>query len=139
MNSMSDRLKSVEEIVKEVTNRKAIQFSGLVPSALPENVGAVYLIFDDHDGRVLYVGRTNNIRRRVYTNHLMGNRSNARLKKYLVEDVGVPEVTDYVLAKQFLRDRCSFKYLEIQDPLARGKIEGLCSYCFDTKYIEEEH
>ena len=78
-------------------------FKELKPSVLPDQLAAVYAITDTSTGEVLYVGRTKNIRRRLYTNHLMGPKTNARLKKYLVEDPNQPQITDMLVAKEYLK------------------------------------
>ena len=87
----------------------------------------------------LYVGRTKNLRRRLYTNHLHGPWANARLKKYLVEDPSQTEIRDMLEAKQYLKDHCYVKYIVEDDTVQRGRIEGLLSYLLKVRYIHEEH
>lgn len=101
------------------------------------HISGVYAIFDSKE--VLYVGRTKNLRRRLYTNHLHGPKSNARLKKYLVEDESEEEIMNMDDAKQYLKDNCYVKYIVEDDTIQRGKIEGLLSYLLDVRYIHEEH
>ncbi len=102
-------------------------------------IPGVYAIYDRDIGATLYVGRTKNIRRRLYTNHLMGPAVNARLKKYLVEDPNRPDIPDMIAAKKYLQDRCVFQYIRVEETEARGKIEGLLSYLLNVVYIHEEH
>ena len=104
-----------------------------------ENVPGVYAIFDQVTGATLYVGRTKNIRRRLYTNHLMGPETNARLKKYLYKDSDRPDIPDMVAAKQYLIDNCYFQYIRVDEMIKRGQIEGLLSYLLNVTYIHEEH
>jgi excinuclease UvrABC nuclease subunit len=77
-----------------------LAFADLVPSKLPV-AGGVYLITARLDGleEPYYVGRSKNLQRRIYTNHLMGPLANARLKKYLIN---TGECTDLLTAKQFI-------------------------------------
>lgn len=84
-------------------------------SELPEEAG-VYVIWVKKTEEVLYVGRTRNIKQRLYTNHLMGNKSSARLKKYLVDDnVDHPEIDDYSKAKEYIRQNCNFQFILCDD------------------------
>ena len=85
MENLSNRMGEAQRIVEQLLNSQQYTFRGLTPSML-ESVPGVYAIFDQTTGATLYVGRTKNIRRRLYTNHLMGPETNARLKKYLAED-----------------------------------------------------
>ena len=102
-------------------------------------IAADGLRFDKEDDSCLYVGRTKNLRQRLYTNHLMGPKSNARLKKYLTEDKTRPDISTKKEAKQFLKDRCYFQFLPVSDIRKRGQIEGMFSYLLNVVYIHEEH
>ena len=81
---MKQRLIEAQRIAEDVLNAPQIYFNDLKPSTLIDGLAAVYAITDISTGEVLYVGRTKNIRQRLYNNHLMGPKTNARLKKYLV-------------------------------------------------------
>ncbi len=104
-----------------------------------ESVPGVYAIYDRDTGATLYVGRTKSIRRRLYTNHLMGPEANARLKKYLLNDDRRPEVSTLDEAKKYLQEHCDFQYIRVDDMTVRGQVEGLLSYLLDVTYIHEEH
>jgi excinuclease UvrABC nuclease subunit len=107
---------------------------------LEENLAVVYVIFDKSTDQALYVGRTKKLRRRLYTNHLQGNKSTARLKKYLVEDSDrFPQIINYEQAKLWLKENCYFKYTPVDESRERGQIEDLLSFVFDVLYIEDEH
>ncbi len=139
MYNYTERLAQAQEYAEKLLNSKRYDFDELKPSDLEDRLPVVYAIFDKADGVCLYVGRTKNLRRRLYTNHLMGPETNARLKKYLVKD---PKRTDIITmddAKEYLRKRCRFQYLPVDDMRLRGQIEGLLSYLLDVKYIHEEH
>ena len=132
------RLDSACTFVKAFLNRPQFDFRGMTPSLL-ENTPGVYAIFDREKGIALYVGRTKNIRRRLYTNHLMGQATNARLKKYLVEDSERPDIPDIQAAKEYLLNNCYFQYICITDMKTRARAEGLLSYALNVIYIHEEH
>ena len=85
------------------------------------------------------MGRTKNLRQRLYNNHLMGPKTNARLKKYLVEDPNEPFIETMEQAKKYLRDNCYFQYIVEPDTRKRGQLEGLLTYILNVRYIHEEH
>lgn len=117
-----------------------IYFKNSVPSNLEENMAVVYVITDKNTKQVLYVGRTKKLRRRLYTNHLQGNKSTARLKKYLVEDdTNFAEIKDYEQAKQWIKNNCYFQYIEINSSRERGHVEGLLGFMLDSLFVEDEH
>ena len=139
MDDYRERIKIAQNLAEQFINGKKYMFSELVPSDLKDKLAVVYAIFDKEDGLCLYVGRTKNLRQRLYNNHLMGPKSNARLKKYLTEDETRPDIPTMKEAKQFLKDRCYFQYLPVSDIHERGQIEGLLSYLLNVQYIHEEH
>ena len=136
---MQQRLIDAKRIVDDILHAPKYYFKELKPSVLPNQLAAVYAITDTSTGEVLYVGRTKNVRRRLYTNHLMGPKTNARLKKYLVEDPNQPQITDMLVAKEYLKANCYAQYLPEDDMVKRGQIEGLLSYMLNVRYIHEEH
>ena len=138
MTDIKERLKEAEALTEWLLCGQKYYFSELKPSDLPKEAG-VYVIFDKDSGKTLYVGRTKNLQRRLYTNHLMGPRANARLKKYLTDDPAMPEIETMEQAKQYLKDRCYFQYIEEGDMRRRGQVEGLLGYLLDVRYIHEEH
>lgn len=139
MKSCEALLDSAREIYDKVFQSKIYSFSSIVRSELPEEAG-VYVIWVKKTEEVLYVGRTRNIKQRLYTNHLMGNKSSARLKKYLVDDnVNHPEIDDYSKAKEYIRQNCNFQFILCEDNNERGHIEGLLGYLTQARYIETEH
>lgn len=138
MENLSNRMGEAQRIVEQLLNSQQYTFRGLTPSML-ESVPGVYAIFDQTTGATLYVGRTKNIRRRLYTNHLMGPETNARLKKYLAEDRNRQDIPNIVAAKQYLLDNCYFQYIRVDEMVKRGQIEGLLSYLLNVTYIHEEH
>ena len=139
MEDIEKALKEGRKIAEQLLKSAPLYFRDLTPSDLPEKMPGVYAIFDEDHHEVLYVGRTKNLRRRLYTNHLHGPKANTRLKKYLVDDELQTSVKDMAEAKQYLKDHCYVKYLVEEDTLRRGRIEGLLSYLLNVRYIHEEH
>ncbi len=136
---MKKRLTEAQQITESILNAPKYYFSELKPSVLPDKLAAIYAITDISTGEVLYVGRTKNIRQRLYYNHLMGPKTNARLKKYLVEDELQPKISDMLQAKEYLKQNCYVQFIAEPDTIKRGQIEGLISYMLNVRYIHEEH
>jgi hypothetical protein len=135
---MNKRMQEGVRLAEAFLSTPRISFSEIKPSELPDKPG-VYAIFCRDTGETLYVGRTKNIRQRLYKQHLNGTFSNARLKKYLVEDPEETTILDNAAAKQFLLNSCYFQYVVEEDTMERGRLEGLLSYLFNVRYMYEEH
>lgn len=132
------QLKFLKERFKALVNATPLPFSALTPSQLPEEPG-VYVITALIGGQEqpYYVGRTKNLRQRLYTNHLMGALSNARLKKHLI---AAGECANIAEAKQFIRDHCSVRWVPQTGHRERGAVEGYVTGLLFPKHgIYEEH
>lgn len=137
---MIRNIKDVEDVISKFKEAQKVYFKDLKPSMLEENLSCVYAIINSNDDRALYVGRTTKLRRRLYTNHLQGNTSTARLKKYILEDnINFKNIETSQQAKEWIKDNCYFKYIEVNDNRERGHIEGLLGYILNSFYIEKEH
>lgn len=132
------RLEEARNLYDSLLESNVFKFSELTPSMLPVAAG-VYVIWLKDTEEALYVGRTVNLRRRLYQGHLMGNRATARLKKYLIDDLNYPDIKNYPEAKEFIKARCNFQFVLEEDSSRRGHIEGLLGYLADARYIENEH
>lgn len=129
----------IETVTRRLRDSAVTEFAALSgASELPDAAG-VYAIFHKGSGEVFYVGKTTNLRQRLYNNHLMGPLSNARLKKYLIDDPEKGAVTDKETAKQYIRSYCAFVYILEPDMRARGHLEGLVSFLTDCTYVDKEH
>lgn len=115
-----------------------IAFLRLTPSGVPQ-ISGVYIITAHLEKKEMpyYVGRSKNLRQRLYNNHLMGPLSNARLKKYLIN---FGECSSLEEAKEFIRTYCWVRWIEETDVRKRGAIEGYVTGMLYPKYgIYEEH
>ncbi|MBN2352621.1 MAG: GIY-YIG nuclease family protein [Spirochaetales bacterium] len=121
----------------ELCNSKGMTFADLKPSLVPENAG-VYVIYKTGDSAMdpLYIGRTKNLRQRLYNNHLMGPLNNARLKNYLIK-FGIVKNKD--AAKKYIQDNCRVKWIFEDDYRKRGALEGYFTGMMFPTYIDEEH
>ena len=134
-----DRIQEIPSLLKQMQDAEKHYFKSLKPSDLKEDLCVVYAITNFHTNEVLYVGKTTKLRRRLYTNHLMGNLATARLKKYLIDDIGITDVSDLSSAKQYIKDNCYFQYVVEPDMRKRGQLEGLFSYLLNVRYVDKEH
>ena len=135
---ITDKMQEGIALAEGFLSMEKISFSEVRPSDLPQAPG-VYAISRKDTEETLYVGRTKNIRQRLYKNHLHGQFANARLKKYLVDDPEEPEIQDIEAAKKYLLDNCYFQFVVEPDTMKRGRLEGLLSYLFNVRYMYEEH
>lgn len=134
-----NRINEIPKLYELMATSKKHYFNELKPSHLEKDLSVVYAITNFKTNQVLYVGKTTKLRRRLYTNHLMGNLANARLKKYLIDDSEIDNVTDSISAKQFLKDNCYFQYVIEPDMRRRGQLEGLFSFLLNVRYVDKEH
>jgi hypothetical protein len=134
-----DRIQEIPSLQQRMLDSKKVYFSNLKPSDLQIDLCVVYAITNFHTNEILYVGKTTKLRRRLYTNHLMGNLATARLKKYLIDDTEITDVFDLDSAKQYIRSNCYFQYIEETDMRKRGQLEGLFSYLLNVRYVDKEH
>ena len=133
------RFQEAMEAYQTLAHSPVYTFEEFKPSVLEDELAGVYVISHRITGEVLYVGRTKNLRRRLYTNHLMGPPANARLKKYLVEDENELQIETMEDAKKYRRENCQLQYMTESDTRRRGQLEGLFSYLLNVRYIHEEH
>lgn len=132
------QLKFLEERFETLLSATSLAFADLTPRKLPEapDVYVITAALSGHE-HPYYVGRTKNLRQRLYTNHLMGPVSNARLKKYLIS---AGECDDIAAAKAFLKKHCSVRWVQQQGFRERGAIEGYATGLLFPKHgIHEEH
>ena len=128
----------LSKALQELTNTIPVPFKKLTPSKIPEKPG-IYLISVIIGPKEIpyYVGRTKNLRQRLYRNHLMGPLTNARLKKYLIN---FKECKNPKLAKNFIREKCLVRWFFERDIRKRGAVEGYVVGMVYPKYgIYEEH
>ena len=125
--------------LKQLTEGESLLFSDMTPSKIPKKSGVYLISVNSNEGTEVpyYIGRSKNLRQRLYNNHLMGPLTNARLKKYLINS---KECRDIKAAKQFIRERCMVRWLFESDTRKRGAIEGYVTGVMFPKYgIYEEH
>lgn len=82
------------------------------PSAnVPKDPG-VYVIYNKTAKRIIYAGRTSNLRRRLLGNHKRGNIEGSQFRKALKRDQALStekEITNHIL------ENCSFQFMKIDN------------------------
>lgn len=132
------QIESLLTLKKDILAQPAMPFASMTPKKINGwELRGVYLIAHKDTHEVLYVGKTVNMTQRLYTNHLMGNKSTARLKKYLVEDELRPEVETYDQAKAWLKSNCYCRWLKIDDRRKRERAERGLSYILNSRYLDD--
>ena len=66
---MTEKMQEGAKKAEEFLSTQKMDFLDVKPSNLPEKPG-VYAVFNRDTGETLYVGRTKNIRQRLYKQHL---------------------------------------------------------------------
>lgn len=132
------RIAALSTHLDGVLSAAPVAFATMKPSQLPKFAG-VYIIYTTALGPTApyYIGRTKNLRRRLYSNHLMGPLNNARLKKYLIE---AQECVDLPASKTFIRTNCHARWIAISDMRERFLAECFLAAVLQPKYgLYEEH
>ena len=103
--------------VKELLASKSLSFKNVASGDVPDRAG-VYVIFNE-EGRVIYVGRTRNLRRLLLGDHRRGNVRDSQFRKALMQNYGLAgeeQINSYV--NQF-----TFKFKVVDDPEERIRLE----------------
>lgn len=111
--------------LQKILSMERIPYINITPSVLPEQKG-IYIISEiiNDIEVVLYVGRSKNLRNRIYRNHLMGSTTNARLKNYIIKDSKHSCFENLELAKKYIKEKCYVRWFFEDDIRKRGALEG---------------
>ncbi len=124
----------------DVLSRKPVRFDTLSPSSL-RSEGGIYFISDlsQRDEKVIYVGLTGNLRQRVYTNQLQGDRMASQIKVALIEH---KTASDMKSAKGYLKKFCAVRFDVVPDYREREMREGFAKAILKPEfslYKSKEH
>lgn len=95
-----------------------------------EDLGGVYIIYDKAQTRILYVGESKHLRRRLFGDHRSGNRRGSAFRRALSKWKNFDNETDI---RRYIVQKCSFKILPIPDKLERKRFEHFAIAVFDPK------
>ena len=85
-----------------------------------QEVPGVYIIYHKSRGQILYIGESDNLRRRLFSNHRSGNRRGSAFRRALSRWEKLEEerkIRDYIV------QICSFQVLLVSDRLKRKRFE----------------
>lgn len=110
-----------EEKQKILLESKIIKFSDANLRSQLRPTGGVYRIFtNSHPDKTLYVGKTKNIKQRLYNNLLMGQiRSHTLKRKFIKEG----KCNNQASAKLYLKNNCSLQYVGEDTDIERSFLE----------------
>ena len=95
------------------------EFSRLDRKNVPEAPG-VYIIYHKALRQILYIGESDNLRRRLFSNHRSGNRRGSAFRRALSRWEKFEEerkISEYII------QNCSFQVLLVSDKLKRKRFE----------------
>ncbi len=102
-----ERIERLSDILRRFLEVKQIKMAELSRISIPESPG-IYAIYAPSNQKPLYIGTTNNLRRRVYTNHLRGNREASTLRRKLFK-----KFKDEGKITEFL-ETCSVRFISLE-------------------------
>ncbi|MHA1506237.1 MAG: GIY-YIG nuclease family protein [Candidatus Asgardarchaeia archaeon] len=97
--------KKVEELLEflqQFLTVELIRISKLRRKEIPENPG-IYAIYAPNGQELIYIGSTNNLKRRIYTNHMKGNKKASTLRRKLFKKFGSEDKVTEFLEQCFVR------------------------------------
>jgi excinuclease UvrABC nuclease subunit len=103
--------------VKEFLASRSLSFKYALFIEVPDKPG-IYAIFNKN-GKIIYIGRTKNLQRRLLEDHRRGDVKGNQFRKALMQNYGFTtkeQINSYV-------DQCTFKFKEVEDPEERVRLE----------------
>jgi len=95
------------------------EFSSSDRRSIPD-VPGVYVIYDKTGKQILYIGESDNMRRRLFGDHRAGNRRGSAFRKALSR---WEKMEDEKEIREYIIQNCSFQVLPVPDKLERKRFE----------------
>lgn len=135
-----ERVFELTRWLDDVLSREPVKFGSLTPSLLPSE-GGTYFISDlsQRAEDIVYVGLTGNLRQRVYTQQLQGQKASSQIKIALVQH---GRASDLAQAKEYLKKCCAVRFDAIPDFREREMREGFAKAILRPEfslYKSKEH
>lgn len=102
-----ERVEELSGILQRFLATEQVKMVELRRKDIPNTPG-IYAIYTPNSQKPLYIGSTNNLRRRIYTNHLKGNREASTLRRKLFK-----KLKDERSATEFL-ETCSIRLISFE-------------------------
>jgi len=103
--------------IKEILSTQSFSFKDVTPNQVPKKAG-IYIIFNENN-EIIYIGRTKNLRRRLLSDHKIGNIKGSQFRKALMKNYNFKnekEISNYI-------QKCAFKFKEIENSIERIRLE----------------
>jgi len=102
-----ERIEKLSDVLQRFLAIEQVKMVELRRKDIPDSPG-IYAVYAPNSQKSLYIGSTNNLRRRIYTNHLKGNREASTLRRKLFK-----ELKDERKVTEFL-ETCSIRYISLE-------------------------
>jgi len=128
-----DQFTELYQRVTELLQSSSIPCNLFKPSLFKQEPGVV--AFFDLQDRCLLITSTGNVRRKAYINEYQGDASTSRLKRRLIEDNDMMDITSFAEAKDWLRDNvyCKVSYTSSIEECSR--LEGGLAFLLEPLYV----
>jgi len=119
MDSIHEILERYGLLLNKLLSSNAYSFSLVSPEQVPREPG-VYVILTATTDSIIYVGRSKNLRRRLLSDHRLGNIEGSQFRKALQRKFGLESEAK---VSEYIRTNCSFKFITIRDPSEMVRFE----------------
>jgi len=116
---IGERISSHRHMLDRLLESPTYEFSSGDRKDVPAVTG-VYIIYNKTDGKVLYVGESGDLRRRLFENHRSGNRRGSAFRQALSR---WEKIKDEKEIRGYIIQNCSFQVLPVPDKLERKRFE----------------
>ena len=100
--------KKLENLLIKLINSEEISLKNLSSSEIPKEAG-VYLILNKKE--IIYIGKSDNLRRRIISNHLKGDVIASILRKKIKRIYLLKDEKDI---SQWIKNNCSVKFMRLK-------------------------
>jgi len=99
------------EKMNELLAKPRYSFSNVSSRDVPQKHG-VYVIYDKKLEKIIYIGRTRNLRRRLLGDHKRGNVEGSQFRKALGQKLALKSETEIT---NYISGNCSFQFMVIKE------------------------
>lgn len=118
---IESQITNYTNLLYEFFGTQIISLNNVTPSTIPSSSGVYRII--DHSSKTpstIYIGESGNLRKRICSNHLLGNTHSSTLLRKILQ---TGNYTDLNGVKNYLRNNCSIQYLIIESKSERMRLE----------------
>jgi excinuclease UvrABC nuclease subunit len=110
-------LTEYKEIIRSLESCKEYEFNSDLKLNAPKSAG-IYVATDNKSGKgvPIYVGESKNLRDRIGSKHVSGDKSSARIKKGILDS---SRASSWKEARNYLEKYCKVRFVEVPTPRLR--------------------